>query len=99
MADSPQPASLNLMVSAVVRRGENIEVRVDAVNVSETTVTLHAPDTVVISQPHVQFIGQGTFQRTVHWTVEHAQPGPLMWVEITVSAGTLTQIGQCKIIG
>jgi hypothetical protein len=94
-----QPAVLKLRVSPLARRGEKIEAFIDATNVSETVVTLIAPDTMLISQPHIEVAGIGTFQRTVEWTVEQVQKGKTGWVEVTVSAGHITQIGQCKVVG
>ena len=87
MTDNPQAADLKLTAS------------IDASNVTQTAVTLSAPDTVVISQPHTQVAGIGTFKQTVGWDVVHVQEGLSTWVEITVSAGGLTQMGLCKVIG
>jgi hypothetical protein len=99
VTDEPQRAVLKLKVSPLVRYGERIEASIDAINLSETVVMLSAPDTVVISQPHTEVVGTGTFQRNILWTVEHAQEGTSSWVEITVSAGHVTQMGQCKVVG
>jgi len=99
LADNPQPADLKLTVSPLVRRGERIEASIDASNVTQTVVTLSAPDTVVISQPYTQVAGTGTFKQTVGWDVVHVQEGLSTWVEITASAGGLTQMGLCKVIG
>ena len=69
MTDNPQAADLKLTVSPLARRGERIEASIDASNVTQTVVTLSAPDTVVISQPHTQVAGIGTFKQTVGWDV------------------------------
>ena len=99
MTNDPRPAVLKLSVSPLAKRGEGIEASIDAINVSETVVTLNAPDTVVISQPHTVVAGKGTFRRTILWTVEHPQEGTSSWVEVTVSASHVTQMGQCRVIG
>jgi hypothetical protein len=97
VTDELKSARLRLrVVSQYVKRGENIEAFIDATNVAETVVTLDAPDTAVISQPHTVIAGSGTFQRTIPWTVEHVQKETL--VDITVSDGQITQIGQCKVV-
>ncbi len=98
MANDPQPATLKLTVSTLARAGERIEAAIVATNVAEAVVSLSAPDTVVISQPHTEVAGKGTFQRTIVWTVEHVQSGKPSWVEITVAAGHITQMGQCKVV-
>jgi hypothetical protein len=67
-------------------------------NVPQTVVELSAPDTVMISHPHRQVVGTGTFEKTMTWTVEHVQKGTSSMVEITASADGLVQIGLCKII-
>lgn len=88
---------LRLIVSLLARAGQNIEAHIDATNVAQTVVTLSAPDTVVISQPHTQVVGTGTFQQTISWSVIQVQKDSL--VEITASAGSLTQMGICKVRG
>lgn len=98
MTDNPQAADLKLTVSPLARRGERIEASIDASNVTQTVVTLSAPDTVVISQPHTHVVGTGTFKQTVGWDVVHVQEGLSICVEITASAGGLTQMGLCKVI-
>ena len=77
--------------------GDQITATVEAANVSETVVELSAPDTVVISQPHRQVVGIGTFTRRIEWSVEHVQPGTQALVEITASAGTITQVGLSRV--
>jgi hypothetical protein len=44
MADNSGRTKLALRVSPFARRGDEIEARIDAVNVSETAVTPGAPD-------------------------------------------------------
>ena len=75
MIENQAPARLALIVSSLVRRGDRIEASVDASNLPSTVVTLVAPDTVVISQPHTQAVGAGTFQRTISWNVVHVPAG------------------------
>jgi hypothetical protein len=93
-----EPAILNLTVSPTARLGDRIEVTIRGLNVAETVVKLDVPDTVVISQPHIEVIGSGTFQRTIGRTVMHVQEGSSSYVEITASAGQLRQWGLCKIL-
>jgi hypothetical protein len=99
LTDAPL-SSLKLLVMPLhVRKGETISACIDAANVAETIATLHALDTVVISQPHTVRIGAGTFRETVTWVVDHVQQGTTSDVEITVSDGRLTQKGQCRVAG
>ena len=98
MPSAPQVTVLKLLVSPQAKPGRNIDALIDATNAAETVVTLEAPDTVVISRPHILFAGKGTFQQIIHWTVEHAQKGTSC-VEITVSAGCVTQKGSCIVVG
>ena len=79
--------------------GEQIKAELQGENLQETVVRLSAPDTVVVSQPHMHVIGSGTFKETVLWTVEHAQSGTATLVEITAEAGNMHQIGLRKVIG
>ena len=72
---------------------------VDATNLSETILTLEVPDTVVVSQPHTVHAGSGTFQQTVHWTVDHVREGKRTPVEITVSDGHTTQKALVEVVG
>lgn len=88
-----------MRVSPQARRGESIEALIDATNVPETVVKLEPSDRVVISQPHTVVLGTGTFQEPVRWTVEYVQQGTTSWVEVTASAGHLSQKGSCKVIG
>jgi hypothetical protein len=84
MTDTPRNLKL-LVWPPQVRRGESITASIDATNLAETSVTLHVPDTMVISptppaQPEV--IGSGTFT-----------------LEIIVSDGHFPpRMGQCKVV-
>jgi hypothetical protein len=78
--------------------GESVTVQVEAVDVGDTVVEIHAPDTVLISGPHQVPVGSGSYSRTVSWLVEHAQPATVTWVEIHATAGDLVQLALCKII-
>ena len=91
-------SKLALIVSPFAKCGDNITAVIDALNVPETVVELSAPDIVVISQPHREVVGTGTFRKTVNWTVEHVQKGTSCMVEITASADGFVQTGLCKII-
>jgi len=77
------------------KRGEDIVASVEATDVSEARIDLHAPDTRVISQPSHDVIGLGTFKRKLVWTV--VRKGATAIVEITVSDGSLTQAGLCRV--
>lgn len=90
---------LKLEVQYVARIGEKILATIVGSNLPETVVALTAPDTVVISPPHVQVAGRGSFKHQIEWTVEHVQVGTTTTVEITASAGPLTQVALCKVIG
>jgi hypothetical protein len=79
--------------------GEQIRAQLHGANLEDTVVRVSAPDTVVISQPHVQLIGPGSFNETILWTVEHVQSGTSALVEIMGEAGNIRQIGLCKVIG
>ncbi len=79
--------------------GEDIKAELHGANLEDTVVRLSAPDTVVISQPHVHVIGPGSFKETFVWTVEHIQSGTSALVEIAAEAGNLRQTGLCKVIG
>jgi hypothetical protein len=96
---SAEETLLALTISPEARPGETIEVKIKGSKVPLTKVELASPDTAVISQPHVEVIGSGTFERTIWWRVEHVQPGTIGWVTVTASAGHLRQWGQCKIVG
>ena len=90
---------MSLTVAPIAMAGEEIVANIKATDVSETIVELSAPDTVVISQPHRQVVDAGTFAKKISWLVEHVQPNTTALVEITVSAGSLTQKGLCRING
>jgi hypothetical protein len=98
MTDTPRNLKL-LVWPPQVRRGESTTASIDATNLAETSVTLHVPDTMVISptppaQPEV--IGSGTFQRTLRRTVQEGMSGTL---EIIVSDGHFPpRMGQCKVV-
>lgn len=79
--------------------GSKIVACIEACNAGETSVQLNAPDTVVISQPHYQVLGTGTFILAVEWEVLHAQPGTSTFIEICVAADSLHQIGGCLVVG
>ena len=98
MADREEQARLVLTVSPAAERGGTIIADVEASNVPETVVELSAPDTVVVSPPHRQVVGAGTFKRQITWRVEHVQRGARGTVEITATAGPLVQIGLCRIV-
>jgi hypothetical protein len=98
VADEVEPAILRLTVSPVAKLGGNIEVTIGGSNVPETVVKLGVPDTVVTSQPHIELVGSGTFERTISRTVMHVQEGSSSCVEITASAGELRQCGLCIIV-
>jgi hypothetical protein len=87
-----------LTISPFAKCGDKITAFIDAVNVPETVVELFAPDTVVISQPHREVVGTGTFKITITWTVQHVQKRTPGMVEITASADGSVQTGLCKII-
>ncbi len=97
MSENSRPAKLLLTVSLFARRGEKIVATISGTNVSDTIVELNAPDTVVISKPHRQFAGSGTFERTIEWTIEHVPTSSV--VEIIVCADAIVQRGLCKIVG
>lgn len=58
-------AKLALAVSPSANIGQEIVASIEAVNVVETIVELAAPDTVVISKPHREVVGKGTFKRRI----------------------------------
>jgi hypothetical protein len=95
--DSQVSRSLKLEVTPFARCGDKIVAVVEARNVSETLLVLEAPDTVVIEQPVRQSLGSGSFKREVEWTVAHVQPGTTVLVEITATAGSLIQMGLCRV--
>ena len=90
-------AKLVLAVSPSASIGEEVVALIEAVNVAETTVELATPDTVVMSEPHREVVGKGTFKRRITWTVSHVKPRTSAIVEITASAGRLVQKGLCRI--
>jgi hypothetical protein len=91
-------SKLALIVSPFAKCGDKITAFIDALNVPETVIELSALDTVVISQPHHEIVGTGTFKKTMTWTVQHVQKGTSSMVEITASADGFVQTGLCKII-
>jgi hypothetical protein len=97
VAGRRKPSALKLTLTPVANTGKKIIANIEAFNVSETTVELSAPDTVVISQPHREVVGVGTFSRRISWSVEHVQPETTGLVEVTVFAGALIQTGLCRI--
>lgn len=99
MTAASDPSSLALMVSPSAEKGGTISAYIEASNAPVTVAELQAPDTALISQPHRQIVGRGTFKKKITWTVEHVQAGVAAIVEITVSAGSLVQTGLCRITG
>jgi hypothetical protein len=92
-----ESSQLKLTVSPFAKEGERITALVEGLNIPETVVELHTPDTVLISYPHRQIAGSGTFKNKITWTVEHAQAETATAVEINVSAGSLFQTGLCRV--
>jgi hypothetical protein len=78
--------------------GSKIVACIEAWNAGETSVQLNAPDTVVISQPHYQVLGTGTFILTVEWKVLHARQGTSTLIEILAAADSLHQVGNCLVV-
>ncbi len=97
MTAASEASWLRLTVSPSAKEGERITACVEGSNIPDTVVELHAPDTVLISQPHRQIVGTGTFKNEITWAVEHVQAEMPTTVEINVSAGSLFQTGLCQI--
>ena len=97
MTPASEASWLRLTVSPFAKQGERVIVCVEGSNIPEAVVELHAPDTVLISHPHRQIVGTGTFKNKITWTVEHVQAQMPTAVEINVSAGSLFQTGLCRI--
>jgi len=87
--------SLSLtLLTPTVRSGEQIIVEIEAFDAPQVTVSIHPPDTVVISQPHCSAFGPGSFLEQVNWTVEHAQTTTT--VEITTDP--IPQTALCRVL-
>ena len=97
MADAPRDLRLKVW-PPLIKAGEKITATIEGWNLTETVVRLDAPDTVVISPPHLHIVGTGTFKQTIEWTVEHVQEGAVGTVEITTTAGNIVQLGLCKVV-
>ena len=82
------------LLTPFVRVGEKIVVVVEASNAPETTLNLKAPDTVLISQPHLQVVGSGSFEEKVTSTVEHVQKP----VTVEISTEPIPQTVVCRIL-
>ena len=95
--DAAVSRSLRLTVTPLARRGDSIVAIIEATNVSETLLQLSAPDTVVVSPPSHQAIGSGSFKVRREWTIEHVQPGRIAIIEITATAGGMTQTALCRV--
>ena len=88
---------LKLLVSPFANAGGRIVAFVEATNCEQTLLELNAPDTLVISQPHSQLVGNGSFKKKVVWSVEHVRPNTLTMVEVTATSGSLVQKGLCRV--
>jgi hypothetical protein len=97
LADRVHNRSLRVTVTPFARTGENIIAVVEATNVEQTIAELHAPDTIVVSQPHEHALGAGTFTRKVCWRVEYVGSNDPVTVEVRVSSEGLPRLALCKV--
>lgn len=97
MAGRQKTSRLRLTVSPYASKGEQITAVVEGLNVPETIVEVHAPDTVIIQGLHRENVGAGSFKRKLAWNVAHVQEDKTSTVEIRASAGSLLRIGLCRI--
>jgi hypothetical protein len=91
---------LQLVVSPAATVGTRIQAHVRAENVPETGLTVHVPDTMLLSGPKEVYLGYGTFEILLEFDVIEAQQGLVSIVEFEVTAGSrLYQMGLCRVRG